>query len=251
LGTALGVPVSLSIFLIKEIIMAYTQAQTRQFQAPQGQKEFFDLHTCGIGYLNRTRWVTPHSGARKFKPFLCCTLNALRGAKDDVQYTPFDVKVVNDEVKELIESLMPEVQARRKVLVAFKIGDVYPDPYERKVRDDKGRETEEMELAAQIKGRLISVNSVTVDGQRVYTRPPRSDDTAQEGQEGQQQANGDPQAAQTAAQGNPKPVAQPKYPPAAARPVVRQAAPASSQAGDAGTACEEDIGFEEEEAAAF
>lgn len=42
------------------------------------QAQFFNLHTRGIGYLNRVREVT----AKKGNPFMACTIAALRGDTD-------------------------------------------------------------------------------------------------------------------------------------------------------------------------
>ena len=48
-------------------------------------RKYFDLHTTGIGYLNRVREVTPKEGT----PFLSVTIAALRGSVDNAQYTHF------------------------------------------------------------------------------------------------------------------------------------------------------------------
>ena len=44
-------------------------------------KQYFDLHTTGIGYLNLVREVTPKEGS----PFLSITIAALRGSVDNAQ----------------------------------------------------------------------------------------------------------------------------------------------------------------------
>ena len=43
--------------------------------------KYFDLHTTGIGYLNRVREVTPEEGT----PFLAVTIAAIHGSVTDVQ----------------------------------------------------------------------------------------------------------------------------------------------------------------------
>ncbi len=53
------------------------------------ESKFFDLHTRGIGYLNRIREVT----VRKGQPFMAVTVAALRGTSDDVEYTHIDCVV--------------------------------------------------------------------------------------------------------------------------------------------------------------
>lgn len=47
------------------------------------ETKYFDLHTSGIGYLNRTREVS----VRKGNPFMAVTIAALQGAADEVEYT--------------------------------------------------------------------------------------------------------------------------------------------------------------------
>ncbi|WP_341679525.1 DUF3577 domain-containing protein [Comamonas thiooxydans] len=141
----------------------------QQQQAP-AQREFFNLHANGIGYLSRVRRVTPSGRGRKAEPFLACAISALRGATDSPDYTYFDLRVSSAEAIELIESLQKEVDERRKVLISFRIADLYAHSYERDVRDQGGRPTGQKELAGLIKGRLILVNSVRVDGQLVYQR---------------------------------------------------------------------------------
>ncbi|EFI61991.1 MULTISPECIES: DUF3577 domain-containing protein [Comamonas] len=141
----------------------------QQQQAP-AQREFFNLHANGIGYLNRVRWVTPTGRGRKAEPFLACAISALRGATDSPDYTYFDLRVSSAEAIDLIDSLQKEVDERRKVLISFRIADLYAHSYERDVRDQGGRPTGQKEHAGLIKGRLILINSVKVDGQLVYQR---------------------------------------------------------------------------------
>lgn len=149
----------------------------------QQAREFFNLHVSGIGYLNRVRWVDLKSRAgRKAESFLCCSINALHGATDDPSYTTFDFKVSGEEAIEMVDSLAAAVEQNRKVIVSFKAGDIYAHLYDRKVRDRNGRETGQSEPAALIKGRLILINTVKVDGQLVYQRP--RDEEGQSHQDG-------------------------------------------------------------------
>lgn len=134
--------------------------------------EYFNLHVSGIGYLNRVRWVEPsRSAGRRAQAFLACSISALRGRPEDREHTYFDVRVSGAEAQGLIASLMTDVGANRKVVVGFRIGDIYPHLYEREVRDPQsGRKTGQREWATLIKGRLLLVNSITVDGERIFTR---------------------------------------------------------------------------------
>lgn len=140
-------------------------------QAPAQQREYFNLHTNGIGYLNRIRWVETQGRGRKADPFLACSIAALRGSTDSAEYTYFDVRVNGREAIELIEGVQAEVEANRKVIVNFRIADIYPHLYERNQLDQNRKPTGHKEWATLIKGRLILINSISVDGEKVYVRP--------------------------------------------------------------------------------
>jgi len=134
----------------------------------QGQAEYFDLHTRGCGYLSRVRWVTTNTRGRKSEPFLCCAINALHGDVNDPSYTYFDLRVTGVEAQQLIASLENYVEQKRKVFIAFRIGDIYPHVYERNVKDQTGKVTG-TETAALIKGRLLHVTHAKVDGETIYS----------------------------------------------------------------------------------
>jgi hypothetical protein len=140
-----------------EIIMA-TQAQ-----------EFFNLHLNGVGYLSRVRWVEPGArrAGRRADRFLSCAINAMHGDAAAVNYTYFDLKVTGQEAIEVTQTLQAATEQGRRVLVSFKAADIYPHMYERRVRVD-GEPTDEREMAALIKGRLILIHSVKVDGELVF-----------------------------------------------------------------------------------
>ena len=69
-------------------------------------KQYFDLHTTGIGYLNRIREVTPKEG----QPFLSVTIAALRGRVDNAQYTHFECRVAGRQAQEIIRQVEPALQ---------------------------------------------------------------------------------------------------------------------------------------------
>ncbi len=120
--------------------------------------QYFNLHTSGIGYISRIREVKPKKG----QPFLACKVSALCGPTDAVEYRPFDCRVSGAEAEKLVRRCMDAVEAERKVLIGFNIGDIYPDLYE------VGGETKVM-----MKGRLLRIDWIKVDGQNVYTAPRR------------------------------------------------------------------------------
>ena len=130
----------------------------------------FNLHVNGVGYLNRIRWVETKGSGRKAKPFLSCSISAMRGKTDEPDYTYFDLRVSGSEAIEMVEKLKGDVEAKRKVFVSFRVGDIYAHSYMRNLRDENGRATGEQEPAALIKGRLLLINSVTVDGVNFFRR---------------------------------------------------------------------------------
>ena len=150
---------------------------TSSQQQQQQQEDFFNLITLGQGYLNRVRWVQPSRQAgRRSEPFLACSISALRGHVDSPASTYFDLRVTGEEAIEMIDSLEADVNAKAKVFLSFNIGDIYPHLYEREVRDERGRKTGEKEWAALIKGRLLLIKTITIDGERVFTRDANGED---------------------------------------------------------------------------
>jgi hypothetical protein len=71
---------------------------------------YFNLHTVGIGYLNRVREVQ----VRRGQPFMACDIAALHGATDAVEYTRFDCKVAGGEAERLIRLYMDAVKAEKR-----------------------------------------------------------------------------------------------------------------------------------------
>jgi hypothetical protein len=138
-----------------------TQSTTQnQTQA----SSYFNLHTQGIGYLNRVREVT----VRRGQPFMACDIAALHGASDDVEYTRFDCKVAGGEAERLIRQYMADVQAERKVLLGFRIGDLWTDAFIYEKGERQGQP------GASLKGRLIFIEWIKVDGTLVYKAPART-----------------------------------------------------------------------------
>jgi hypothetical protein len=115
----------------------------------------FDLIIQGVGYLNRIRTVE----VKKGPGYLACTVNALMGTADDVEYISIDCRVVGKQAIESVMLLQGAVNAKRKVLIGFRAGDPKPDFYE-----FPDRETGQPVQREGLKGRLLQLLWAKIDG---------------------------------------------------------------------------------------
>lgn len=136
-----------SLFYLEIIIMSNAANTTVS-------SKHFDLHVSGLGYLNRIREVK----VRKGSPFWACSVNALHGDSEDPAYTRFDLIVRGLLAVERIKSLQDSVESKKKVLIAFKLGDIYPDLFVYEYGERKGQN------GVAIKGRLLQVGFASIDG---------------------------------------------------------------------------------------
>ncbi len=128
------------------------------------EAQYFDLHTTGVGYFNRIREVNP----RKGKPFMAVTVSALKGSTDSVEYTYIDCNVVGEEADKLIRRCQQAVEAEKKVLVGFRIGDIWADTFTYQKGPKQGQ------TGVSLKGRLLYIGWIKVDGEMVYQAKPAS-----------------------------------------------------------------------------
>lgn len=149
------------------------------------ESQYFDLHTTGIGYLNRIREVKPKG--RGAKPFLAVTVAALCGSKEAVEYRYIDCNVVGAEAEKLVRRCIEAVNAEKKVLVSFRIGDCWADPFTYSSGPKQGQH------GASLKGRLLYIGWIKVEGEFVYEAKPR--DAASAEQQGTDQGDDSDQSA--------------------------------------------------------
>ena len=121
-------------------------------------QKYFDLHTTGIGYLNRIRAVTPKEGT----PFLSVTIAALRGSVDNAQYTHFECRVSGRQAQQVVRQVQPAVEGKLKVLIGFTLSDLYAETFTFKNGDKAG------ETGISLKARLLRMSWAKVDGQPFY-----------------------------------------------------------------------------------
>ena len=125
--------------------------------------KYFDLHTTGIGYLNRVREVTPENGT----PFLAVTIAAIHGSVTDVQHTYFECGVYGEQARNTVRELQSAVADESKVLIGFTLSDLRADAFTFKQGDKAG------ETGVNLKARLIKIAWAKIDGQKVSIEQQR------------------------------------------------------------------------------
>ncbi|AHF02280.1 hypothetical protein THIAE_06020 [Thiomicrospira aerophila AL3] len=123
--------------------------------AVQNSNDYFNLHTKGLCYVNRFRAVSTRKDT-----FYSVTLGFLRGHVDEVETTYIDCVIRNDDVLEILTQYQDAINGDSKVMAVAIVGDIFAQTY--KKRDGS--------LAAGIKGRLIGLNQLKVDGDVVFKR---------------------------------------------------------------------------------
>ena len=126
---------------------------------------YFDLHTQGLGYLNRIREVTPSRG----NAFLACTIAALNGPTEAPEYRYFDVIVYGAEAQQLVNRYASAVDQGHNVLLGFRLGDLWTDLF-RYSRGDKAGKT-----GVSLKARLLFISWIKINGELVYQARPKSE----------------------------------------------------------------------------
>jgi hypothetical protein len=137
------------------------------------EKSFFDLHITGLGYLNRIREVKPKKG----EPFLACDIAALNGPSNDVSYVRFDTRVSGSDAQHLIRRCIDAVEAEKKVMIGFRLGDLWADTF----TYTKGKRAGEQGVS--LKARLLFVSWIKVDGVLKYKAEPKPIDSEQDAAE--------------------------------------------------------------------
>ena len=132
------------------------------------EKSYFDLHITGLGYLNRIREVKPKKG----DAFLACDIAALNGPSDDVSYVRFDTRVSGSEAQHLVRRCIQAVDAEKKVMIAFRLGDLWTDIFTYSKGKNAGQQ------GVSLKARLLFVSWIKIDGEMVYKAEPKTTDDA-------------------------------------------------------------------------
>lgn len=137
------------------------------------EQKYFNLHVDGCGYLQRARVITP----RKGKAFLAVTVVALTGDATNPDKRFIDCIVRGDQARLLVEQYEDVINHReRSVFVTFRAGDLRAEAYLRE-RDGNGKKAGEPD--ATLKGRLLWIGLLKLDGQVVYRAPADASENAE------------------------------------------------------------------------
>ncbi|PJG84785.1 STY4534 family ICE replication protein [Conservatibacter flavescens] len=126
------------------------------------QKNFFNIHTTGIGYLNNIRLVEPKKGSL----FYSCDIAALVGDSSKPEYRFFNCNVKGEETERLVKRCQDAVNEKKKVLISFVMSDLWFDTF---TYQKDGKEHKKGDTGVTLKGRLIRIKTIKVDGQLVYS----------------------------------------------------------------------------------
>lgn len=133
-------------------------------------KNYFNLHTTGVGYLSDIREYQPKKG----EPILSCRVSALVGQSDSPEYRFFDMNVIGEEAKKLIGRCREAVAAKKKVLISFVMADMWYDTFTYGKGSDFHKKGD---IGVSLKGRLIRINMIKVNGELKYAEQSKSADS--------------------------------------------------------------------------
>lgn len=164
------------------------------------QPKAYNLHTCGVGFINRLRFVKPTG---KGKGYWCTSIGALYGVENEegrCESSLYDLRVVGSNAIIAVQMLQAAFDEGKKVFVEFKAGDTRADCFQYKQGQKQGQ------WGACIKGTLLQVRKAWVNGELVIN-----------------QSNDDPSAAPVADAAAPEstPVSQVAEPAAVRAPAPR------------------------------
>ena len=127
--------------------------------------KYFDINVNGVAYLNRPRVVKPKEGNNN--AYKSVNFNMLTGPANKVRYVQFSTTIVGKQAKEVLTSHWDRLVAAdaegKKILAQVRITDPQPDTYS----------TKQGEVRNIIRGRLLSLSFIRIDGEEIYKAPPR------------------------------------------------------------------------------
>lgn len=136
-------------------IMHTDTTDTQQPVVDDTSVDCFELITRGIGYINKI--FTPDG-----KEYKVCKISAMRGSKDDIEYTHFNLNIHNSVITGLLEQCDDAFNNKQSVFAAFTIKDWYPKTFQYQSGDKKGQ------TGCCNQGQLNDISMIWIDGYKVY-----------------------------------------------------------------------------------
>lgn len=117
---------------------------------------------------------------KKGDSYWACRIAALVGPADSPEYRFFDMNISGEETVQLIKRCQEAVEAKKKVLVSFVMGDLRYDTFTYSKDSDYHKKGD---TGVSLKGRLFRINFIKVDGELKYQEPAKAHSDITEPQE--------------------------------------------------------------------
>ena len=140
-----------------------------QTNAQTAQPKAYNLHTVGMGFVNRLRFVKPEG---KGKGYWCVSIGALYGVEDEngrSESSLFDLRVVGKLAIQSMQTLQAAFNEGKKIFVEFKAGDTRSEHYQYKNGERAGQ------WGSCIKGTLLQLRKAWVNGELVIDTSQQPD----------------------------------------------------------------------------
>ena len=126
------------------------------------QEKYFNIITKGLGSIHDAR-VVKLEGGRSFR---AVRMSLIEGHVDNPRFVYIDLTVKGEATVDLIRQYREAIaDENRKVVAAVDIGSLRTTAFVYKNGERKGQP------GAALKGALIGISHLSIDGEVVYTRP--------------------------------------------------------------------------------
>lgn len=142
-------------------------------QTTSAQPKAYNLHTVGVGFINRLRLVKPQNS--KGKGYWCVSIGALYGVEDEngrCESSLYDLRVVGSKAIDSVQQLKANFDEGHKIFVEFKAGDTRADAFQY----TKGERKDQW--GSCIKGTLLQLRKAWVNGELVIDTSQQEQSTS-------------------------------------------------------------------------
>jgi hypothetical protein len=119
------------------------------------QQRYFNLHVNAAGWINGIKMVEGNG-----QPFFVVEFTALEGNAENPKYHFFSL-VMTDAVSELLTAYQGDLDQGAKLFSSLRIANLDTVPFTFQSGERAG------EIGVSLRGKIISVQSLTIDGQKI------------------------------------------------------------------------------------